>query len=1233
MQAKDDRRSVLWLYVVIFALFFLTISGGVGQYWDWSFPYFNDQIGNIFANKSLSWTAAAGGSPLSYSTDYFLRFLISLFAFLPLQPETLRYILFVSIFAAGAFCVYRLADSRTGGLTAFLLGLTAFINPAIFYKYTAGHFNYLVAYTLFIFFIYFLFIKYKKDMKSAIILGLIFAFLGIQIQFFIFGFLFLVIYFLCYRSKFSIKYCAISLLIVILANLVWLSNFLVGGTSIADLGATAAAVSFTSSSLSDYLDIFTFSFSRATLLTKFYALYELLWASSLFLMMLWLMTRKKPKQIVDILLLSYLILLIFLGTGVYQFIDMGPLTKLYPMLREVGHFAPLIVLALILIIVRQLGKGKAVRWTLVGVLTGSLFIVGIKFQYFSQAINFSAGREQFMSFKNFGDGDTSAYRILTYPFFGKYSFNQQGGSDTESDFPLRNNGHDSFATFSKQEFINNAIEPHKFKDSVQYRLLQTYDIDTLRPYNIKYIYNFTDIYESNYERYVPSIIYDNDLSYIKNDKNFFNKLMAHNPGQLRKVNDKILEIIDPTPRIFSPSALFMPETAEQAKQMYSFTRAAFNQPLYYDINQNELGSHTAKTTQLFDNVKKLELDKSRKIYTQRADEKTAGATQLYINNPAVVYYRIKQSKLTIYTKPEAPLLLNSRLVQPNNSDSNERLLFSKQIDTNKHYFISLEGEVIAINKNSAGRIGSVRAGDTVEVFVDKSNNIISNPSFEERLWQKEVSDCNEYDGSPQLNMQLDQQSKTDGRQALQLSATRHNACTSADLQLKETGQYLLRFDYQGTNAQTANFHLSFNDEEESGIGNYRVINDKNWHQYSQLIDVPDGSSAAKLFLYAIESDGRSKTVNNYDNVSLVKLDKIQEHKIPKEINAYQKINININKDTSFSFVNNNAKPENFIPNPSFEGGGWRKEVSDCHDDKSGPEIAMHLDKNDKTAGRQSLELEATRHNACTFTDANVKENTNYLLAFDYKGVSAKQYGYSVSFNDSQAAGGNNRFEVKDEGWHRFTEEIHVPKNTTSLKLYIYAFETDGRTKNIVRYDNFELLELPDFKGRFYLTKGPDQPLSPPKKIDSRSNNITRHFISIQGATSPFILALSETYHPKWQLEMSNAKANGPLRDWLPGVETDAVSDKRHFKLNDSINGWYIDPQQLCQNQTACKQNSDGSYDMKVVAEFTPQRWFNLSVVTSSMTITASVSYLLLYNWRQKRNEKEVLRGGQKPHNK
>jgi hypothetical protein len=47
-----------------------------------------------------------------------------------------------------------------------------------------------------------------------------------------------------------------------------------------------------------------------------------------------------------------------------------------------------------------------------------------------------------------------------------------------------------------------------------------------------------------------------------------------------------------------------------------------------------------------------------------------------------------------------------------------------------------------------------------------------------------------------------------------------------------------------------------------------------------------------------------------------------------------------------------------------------------------------------------------------------------------------------------------------------------PADATTASLLVYAYESDGKTENVVRYDNFHLIELPPIHNRYYLVSDP-----------------------------------------------------------------------------------------------------------------------------------------------------------------
>ncbi|HSX34938.1 MAG TPA: hypothetical protein VLF62_04810 [Candidatus Saccharimonadales bacterium] len=1197
--------ALIGTYLLFFGVFFWQVRGGFGQYWDWSFPYFSDQIHNMFANKDSSWIAAGSGSPMNYASDYFFRFVVSLFFFLP--PELLHYLLLVVLFAVGAFGMYKLVRPHTTRWMAFLIGLLTWINPAIFYKYTAGHLNYFLSFALFIFFIHFLLHHFRRDLRSSVIAGLFFAFLGTQIQFFIIGGIFLIAFLLFNREKVALKYLAVLFGLPLLINLVWLTNFITGAVNTAETGAQAAKVSFKSSSASNFLSIFTFSFSKATLLSRFYAFYELLWNTSLFVFLLWLLSRgraaARKRERTDLLLLVSLVIMMFMATGLYQVLNIYPLSVFYPMLREVGHFAPVIVLLALLLIARMVEQTRW-RWGLLLVAIGSLFIVGVKFQYFSQKVDFKDARAAFAPFKQVADKDTGNYRILAYPFFDKYVLKDEP-VDPPGDLPLKNSGHDSFAAFASQAFVQNAVAPYKFQESVQYQLLQSYNIDVLRPLGVKYIFDFSDIYESNYNLYVPAATYNNDLSLIKNDPHFFDKLIAHNPGRLRKVNNHVLEITDPLPRAAVLPRVFATDEDAPVAGTQLFTRKQLNQAFDYETD-NSLAKYATHVSQLFASPKSSTLNKDKGTFSQKLD--TSNGATLYANQSyRDITYEAGNNTVTLYGQTSPPLNVNGETL--GQAGAPRQVVGTAPIAKGTTYYLSFGGNITRVRSGESGRLGSGKAGEKITILRADGSNLISNSSFEHNLWESRVGDCNNYDGNGALSMKRDATTATDGTSSLLLSATRHDACTSAQVKMAANTQYLVSFDYQSANASTASYFLSIKGQSVPLAKGSRAIVDRDWHTTSALVNTAGQSGVARLFLYALEGDGRTATINRYDDVTVVKLAPVQDITIPSGGDTYAKTELP-NGEQEFTFADPNYHYSNLIANGSFEKGAWQPKVGDCNAYDTFPKLSMDIDKQDKSQGQQSLRLTASHHDACAHTTANVHEDTDYLLSFSYKATGTKTYGYTTSFDNPGATLSRNQSEAGKPGWHTVQTVVHVPAGASTLTLYLYAFESNGHAPNSVNYDNVNLTELPDFTDRFFVVQQPTEKLGQPKVSKIASPTQSVRTMEVQGAKSPFFVALSESYHPRWRLELN---AGSTL---LPGGSGAVTAGTRHTTLSNTVNGWLVDPQKLCtapggKVRTGCTKAADGSYTILLRAEFVPARWFGIGAAISWVAVLGSVAYLLV----------------------
>lgn len=674
-EKRNDKRFLLLVCIffgIVYLLLFFTIRHGIGQFWDWTFPYYKDQISNIFDRSSLSWNSAQFGSPLIYNSDYFLNFLISNIKFM--QPETLRYFLMVITFMIGSFGVFLITKKKTGILLAFILGLAAFINPTIFYKVTAGHFDYYVSYTIFIYLIYFVINKFKSNVFSAVILGLLLGFVGFQIQFFFFAFLFILLYLILYRDRAKIIYSVFAGIMALLINSVWLSNFIFGARNINEVGAAAARVSFKATSRTDLTNIINFTFSKATLISRFYSSLELVVYTLLFTLAIFSFFIFKNKKSSDYILPIYTIIMCFLATGFFIGLNLGPLNTFFPMFREVGHFAPIIVLCIMLMLGMYI-KGGANTLICTILILISIFVSWGKFDRYLQTINFQDMRNKFSEFKKFGDNnnDKSAqYRILAYPFFSPFSIK---GYDNkiENNLPLKNSGHDSFSAYSNENFVYNAIAPQDLKKSVQYQLLSNYNTDPLKRYNVKFIYDYSHVYKSNYSYYAPSSVYNKNIRDANNDTSILDKIVEANKGKVKRISDHVVEILNFEPKFTtsnSPIVLGLGSNIDNSSTNF-LSNIGYKTPTFInDINNNKDNnlSKLSHLKDLFNNKSDIEVSNGSTYSTDQYDLGYSTSAKIFKNfSNKSIFYKANSRNISVYSKPPNDPIINDQVVAFDNA--------------------------------------------------------------------------------------------------------------------------------------------------------------------------------------------------------------------------------------------------------------------------------------------------------------------------------------------------------------------------------------------------------------------------------------------------------------------------------------------------------------------------------------------------------------------------------------
>jgi len=316
-----------------------------------------------------------------------------------------------------------------------------------------------------------------------------------------------------------------------------------------------------------------------------------------------------------------------------------------------------------------------------------------------------------------------------------------------------------------------------------------------------------------------------------------------------------------------------------------------------------------------------------------------------------------------------------------------------------------------------------------------------------------------------------------------------------------------------------------------------------------------------------------------------------------------------------SYHDPNFGYQNLVPNASFERGLWQKQVGDCNAYDDQPELSMRL-SNQKTNGEHSLELQALQHIACTGPEAvRVKPAERYMVSFDYQSVGGQLAGYFVGFDDLNTTNQSERLPDTLGAWRTFTTEVAVPLGADSLKFMAYAFPaTMPSSSGLARYDNVRLVKIPAVAGRFFAVQGqpPIAGAAPATTVVRR--NPTKQLIRITHARAPFYLSTAESYAPQWQLALDNGQSR--LSKLLPW-KFKAIG-ARHLMLDSSFNGWYIDPRAVCAGlPSGCSRQSDGSFNLMLVMEFAPQRWFYTgALITAAGGLGATI--LVWSEWRTAR---------------
>ncbi|MCI4626242.1 MAG: hypothetical protein L3V56_09815 [Candidatus Magnetoovum sp. WYHC-5] len=70
-----------------------------------------------------------------------------------------------------------------------------------------------------------------------------------------------------------------------------------------------------------------------------------------------------------------------------------------------------------------------------------------------------------------------------------------------------------------------------------------------------------------------------------------------------------------------------------------------------------------------------------------------------------------------------------------------------------------------------------------------------------------------------------------------------------------------------------------------------------------------------------------------------------------------------------------------------------------------------------------------------------------------------------------------------------------------------------------------------------------------------------------------------------------------------------INSKNHLKANGFSNAWLIEPDDICKgDSTFCIKNADGSYDMELILEYSPQKLYYITFIISIATVLVALGF-------------------------
>ena len=352
--------------------------------------------------------------------------------------------------------------------------------------------------------------------------------------------------------------------------------------------------------------------------------------------------------------------------------------------------------------------------------------------------------------------------------------------------------------------------------------------------------------------------------------------------------------------------------------------------------------------------------------------------------------------------------------------------------------------------------------------------------------------------------------------------------------------------------------------------------------------------------------------------SYAKVEKVKMGDLP---NVGQVIEIGMvdlakgNNEVEIPEAESNLMPQEW---GSFRDELW-SDVLDCAENNAGNPV-IGIQRIERNQEQKAVELRATNHIACMARDFPVQLSPYdiYQLELDYqviKGQAGRVYTNMIGTNLHSAT--TTELTANSNEWKAAKIVINPNFQNDLLNIHLYAIPGKGieGSETIVRYANIRLhqkyqKDITDY----YLVGNSGNVLDDRYQVLIENNLMasTIKFTELKGAA----------------LLMTNKRFGQDIKFKIKSSGYDKYSQILPVESADGSNGWYIDVDKLCKEQQLCTLNADGTYDLELVAEFTPQRWFYVGLIISGTTLAGCLGYLGFVGWRKLRRRRGS--GGSRP---